>query len=65
MSTEPKDWKIGDEPYYPVNDEKNQKIYDKYNNIKVETALKIGAREICFLDHLVPLKSKLEIFNDY
>lgn len=24
------EWKVGDEPYYPVNDEKNSKLYKKY-----------------------------------
>ena len=24
------EWKLGDEPYYPVNDEKNNKLYQKY-----------------------------------
>ena len=24
------EWKPGDEPYYPVNDEKNQALYQKY-----------------------------------
>lgn len=24
------EWKLGDEPYYPVNDEKNSKLYQKY-----------------------------------
>ena len=24
------EWKIGDEPYYPVNDEKNSKLYEEY-----------------------------------
>ncbi len=24
------EWKLGDEPYYPVNDEKNQKLYEEY-----------------------------------
>lgn len=24
------DWKKGDEPYYPVNDEKNQKLFEQY-----------------------------------
>ena len=27
------DWKLGDEPYYPVNDEKNQKIYAQYASL--------------------------------
>lgn len=26
----PKEWKCGDEPYYPVNDEKNAALYQKY-----------------------------------
>ena len=26
----PCEWKKGDEPYYPVNDEKNQALYEKY-----------------------------------
>lgn len=26
----PADWKRGDEPYYPINDEKNNKIYKQY-----------------------------------
>ena len=27
------EWKIGDEPYYPVNDEKNRKLYEKYKKL--------------------------------
>lgn len=27
----PKDWKIGDEPYYPINDDKNNNMYYQYN----------------------------------
>lgn len=27
------EWKLGDEPYYPVNDEKNSKLYDKYKQL--------------------------------
>ena len=30
------DWKKGDEPYYPVNDEKNEKLYQKYK-VKAES----------------------------
>ena len=26
-------WKLGDEPYYPVNDEKNAKLYDAYKQL--------------------------------
>lgn len=26
-------WKPGDEPYYPVNDDKNNKLYAKYKEL--------------------------------
>ena len=29
----PSEWKVGDEPYYPVNDEKNNKLYEKYREL--------------------------------
>lgn len=29
----PADWKPGDEPYYPVNDEKNEKLYQSYREL--------------------------------
>lgn len=30
------EWKPGDEPYYPVNDEKNGKLYEKYKRLAEE-----------------------------
>ncbi len=30
------EWKVGDEPYYPVNDEKNNDIYSKYLELSKE-----------------------------
>lgn len=27
------EWKVGDEPYYPVNDEKNSTLYKEYKNL--------------------------------
>ena len=27
------EWKPGDEPYYPVNDEKNGTLYEKYRGL--------------------------------
>ena len=27
------EWKVGDEPYYPVNDEKNGALYSKYREL--------------------------------
>lgn len=29
----PADWKPGDEPYYPVNDERNEKLYQSYREL--------------------------------
>ncbi|MGL5644756.1 UDP-galactopyranose mutase [Cetobacterium sp.] len=29
----PSDWKIGDEPYYPVNNDKNNKLFEKYKEL--------------------------------
>ncbi len=30
------EWKPGDEPYYPVNDEKNQKLYEQYKTLAAQ-----------------------------
>ena len=27
------EWKVGDEPYYPVNDEKNSELYRQYKEL--------------------------------
>jgi len=41
----PADWKIGDEPYYPVNDETNQELYAKYATLaKRERNIIFGGR---------------------
>jgi len=41
----PDDWNIGKESYYPVNDEKNQLVYNKYFNlIKNESNVYFGGR---------------------
>jgi UDP-galactopyranose mutase len=29
----PADWKVGDTPYYPINDEKNNSLYKKYKEL--------------------------------
>ena len=29
----PNEWKEGDEPYYPVNDERNNRLYEKYREL--------------------------------
>ena len=32
----PVDWKIGDEPYYPINDEKNNLLFEKYKELSLK-----------------------------
>ncbi len=39
------EWKLGDEPYYPVNDEKNNSLYQKYKELAdKETNVFFGGR---------------------
>ena len=39
------EWKPGDEPYYPVNDEKNGKLYAQYKELaEKETKVIFGGR---------------------
>lgn len=39
------EWKLGDEPYYPVNDEKNSKLYGEYRALaEKETNVIFGGR---------------------
>lgn len=39
------EWKVGDEPYYPVNDEKNSKLYQEYKKLaEEETNVVFGGR---------------------
>ncbi len=41
----PADWKEGMEPYYPVNDEKNQRLYERYAEMAAkETNVIFGGR---------------------
>ena len=39
------EWKVGDEPYYPVNDEKNGKLYATYKELaEQEKSVIFGGR---------------------
>jgi len=39
------EWKLGDEPYYPVNDDKNGKLYEEYKTLaEKETNVIFGGR---------------------
>ena len=32
----PADWRFGDEPYYPVNNERNNALYEKYRELALK-----------------------------
>ena len=41
----PSEWKVGDDPYYPVNDEKNTALYEKYRELaEREKGVHFGGR---------------------
>lgn len=41
----PADWKRGDEPYYPVNDERNNRLFDRYRQMaEKEEGVLFGGR---------------------
>ncbi|MCQ2466693.1 MAG: UDP-galactopyranose mutase [Clostridia bacterium] len=57
------EWKPGDEPYYPVNDEANSALYQKYKELaKGETKVKFGGRlgEYKYYDMDAVVASSLE-----
>ena len=40
----PLEWKEGIEPYYPINDEKNQQLYDRYRQLGTKEDVLFGGR---------------------
>lgn len=40
----PADWKIGDEPYYPLNNERNNALYEKYRELASKDNIFFGGR---------------------
>ncbi len=41
----PANWKHGDEPYYPINDDANQRLYEKYRSLSErDQNIKFGGR---------------------
>lgn len=61
------EWKNGMEPFYPINDSKNQAIYEKYNSLaEKENNVKFGGRlaEYKYYDMSPIIKLLLNIFNE-
>ncbi|MCH5179698.1 MAG: UDP-galactopyranose mutase [Erysipelotrichales bacterium] len=59
-------WKLGDEPYYPVNDEKNSDLYQKYQELaSKETNVHFGGRlgQYKYLDMHNVIRSALDFIK--
>ncbi len=59
----PSEWKLGEEPYYPVNDEKNEKIANRYRGLaEAEEKVIFGGRlgEYRYYDMDKVIKAALE-----
>ena len=62
----PKDWKLGDEPYYPVNDSKNMDLYKRYRGkAKQEVNVIFGGRlaEYKYYDMHQVIRSALNVIK--
>lgn len=62
------EWKVGDEPYYPVNDEKNGELYKKYRALAdQETKVTFGGRlgEYKYYDMDAVIASALKCAEDH
>lgn len=61
-------WKLGDEPYYPVNDEKNNSIYQKYRELSLkENNVYFGGRlgQYRYYDMDDVIKAALELVKEF
>lgn len=64
----PCDWKIGDEAYYPVNDEKNNELFNRYKELasKEENVIfggRLGNYKYYDMDKVI--EAALELVNSY
>lgn len=60
------EWKRGDEPYYPVNDDKNNKLYEQYLNLAArDKNIIFGGRlgQYKYFDMHIVIKNALETVN--
>lgn len=61
------EWELGDEPYYPVNDEKNSNLYGQYKTLaENEKKIIFGGRlgEYKYYDMDAVIKSAFDIIKD-
>ena len=54
----PMEWKGGEEPYYPINDDENSKLYQKYRKLAVDHSKvvfggRLGEYRYCDMDEVI------------
>ena len=62
----PSEWHKGDEPYYAVNDEKNNALYKRYSALaSKETSVTFGGRlgQYKYFDMDDTVRAALDLFN--
>lgn len=60
------EWKPGDEPYYPINDEKNNSLYERYKELSLkEDKIIFGGRlgEYKYYDMDIVVEKALDMIN--
>ena len=58
----PEDWKVGDIPYYPINNTRNAELYNKYKaipNEKTEFVGRLGSFSYADMDDTIEAALKL------
>ena len=60
------EWKPGDEPFYPVNDDRNNGLYLKYNELAGETGIIFGGRmaDYKYYDMDVTVRNAIDKFRE-
>lgn len=63
----PAEWQLGDEPYYPVNDDKNMSIFKKYRELAKNENVIFGGRlaEYKYYDMHQVIKSALNLLSTH
>lgn len=55
------EWKIGDEPYYPINNNKNNELYKRYKNLAKEQQNIIFGGRLGTYKYMIWIKSRLTL----
>lgn len=60
-------WKLGDEPYYPINDEKNNALYEKYAELAKTSGVIFGGRlgQYKYFDMDKTIRAALDLAKEF